>query len=441
MPDISPIPVLGNQAVGASYLSALSGGIEWLLGQSHAPQTMPLAVTFSRVETGYETRWRGWGPHVSDTLCYCFRLYGTGAHRARIQVDTTGANNWVTAWDSGEMTGGNRSYHATADLTALGLTIGTWYRWRIQIGGSGALNGSMELWFLGERRALGNWQAMPAFTERQSAAADLNTLRGNVYVLRDLAGRHNWPSGFGLEKVTNGTMTAQMGAYRYRPERIVVGLEVKALPAQTWEHIVEMRTLDDAMDEQIATSGPKSGTGVWQWSTLDIDTSAFGLTLNAPYLVRSRLVIGNTSTSAGHARNGYIARWSSGVPTAGWAAMTAWAHGARQMNPDNLNEMRNNLYLLATGGGEELIGDVYFHGINTSDEERFLTLVHRKRFLHYIPRDSNPATLWYGTGLTESAALQGSNTWRVADMEAQPVPYGMTYSVSDAYFAMESDDA
>lgn len=201
-----------------TYLNQARDYTDDLLNLAQCPPTVfqrasAKADAWDREEDGTITVWDGYLRHIHNEVEYKFihaaigRVGGTFNAVTRIFVggtkilsrktrDAAAANQTVTprGYDVGHGQDARcEEVYGTVDISGLGLTVGTWYRWTVTIGGANT-SASMGLW--AETRWLAETGGTPTVStptagydrfweqgEKTGTAANLNTL---VTAINDL---------------------------------------------------------------------------------------------------------------------------------------------------------------------------------------------------------------------------------------------------------------
>ena len=469
-------PALPEIASGQVFSAAVmkhahKAAIEYLLGESHA--TFPLAhvrpASTDVYQTTNQTIWEAWALHTSQTAFYRLEIkvnYGNAIDRTwryTIQVSVDGGTTWQNVQ---EETGTQNTYQlkeGEVDVTALGLTVGQVYRWRLQVA---VVNNPTPAdtsvhcipWAIGTRRAVTGWVAPPTFTAAVSNPAHANTLASDAQALytalSPTAGATSQAAK--TEVIFPGAWTELTRAvYRYRQGRIRVAVAGSAWADTTWQWRVKVET--SAASAVVYTSAQIAGDEAleaeeYDWTThqetIDLAwtggaayaaLTAAGITLTHGAWYRVVVEI-DTPGAAGRAWGigAMIERLTNlnATPLAGYTVPHVWSHGDQDVGPTHLNVYSADLTALYSGA-EALHYDA--PAVDVVANGWGQTLVHRKRYLRYLATEG--ATLRHGAGLSESVGLQAATGWTYLDLETTGLAYGTSYWVEGAEACMEADDA
>jgi len=462
------IPVLQNGMIvsAATIEKGHNSALWYLLGESHA--SIPMASWHSQTDVyqdAYVTVCQVWLYHTSFAVYYTARVSNDSAGKTaywRLQAKDKD-DIWRTmveengVWDAYNFRSGSLDLSNVGgnDYT-LNFPVNKIYEWRFQVKTSDeTYHTRIHVWGVWARKAIVGWVAPHDFVaDETSDAGHFNDARTDLNLLYDQLSpvipftnsQNQWAFD------DNNPHTYAVGVYRYRPESLYGVIEVGF--ASVGSNFRLYINFGDSAGNTatVYESGNIASTGVHQIvdATVDLTAGAAAAALAAAGIA---LALGTYYTvSIGIERQdgsvqydmefGAIARVSSGTPHGSWAAPNIWAEGDTDFGPTHLDKIKADLELFYSGGDEEMWGEspstMYnYIGMIT---QRY-SVVHRKRWLIYRPREGDVAVIRYGTNYDESQSLTEESTWQSYDLTQLPIPWGSYYHVTEVVGAFESDEA
>lgn len=447
--------VVSGQVLGATQLNIYKSGIEYLLGESHAPVPLALPLSTSeRYQTTWGTVWQGYLYHWSDQLYYLIRLRNQGsAYPARAQLVYLGDdgashalfelayidNDWVVHSD-------------TVDLSAApAMTKGRAYLWSWQTRtDQETYNTCLQVWATSERGVLVGWTTPPTFSETTSDSAQLNVLQRDLDALRaahiaPVASLHRvedriWENDFDYWH------DAASSVWRYRPSR----LQVRALLSASFRADVKWRVCFMDTAGHVATIYESDEIHIELYEPVDIiidmaspavqaALAAAGITLTPGdyYAVSLGMKKVVESPDAFGFDNAFFCQLPTQVPAPGWVVPKRFMHGDTDISPANLNAYSVDLGLLGPGGSEEFWGEIapaFMVGLDP------MYAYHRKRWLCYLHSEGARPQLHYGADVSTSLDLPRSTGWQNYDLtQVNGLAWGGLICVTGCTAAFECD--
>jgi len=467
-----PFPAIPDVADGmilsAGQMNAYKSGVEWLLGEAHAPIALwqfgsggPWNGSTS--QTTDQPVWWGHMYHGGDTLHF---IYGASAYNGAcvfklIYIGDDGNPHDATPTYDG-------AYTSWQEVTITGIdhlpymTKGKVYEWRVQChvkdAGTNASAG-VTLFHLSEHKTLTNWVTPPSFVTGPSSAAQLNTLKQDILALYSYLSPTN-PLMVNDPRAGTGSWIP-WGTYifRYRPHGLSVAARASCATGHHWQARVMVST-DRSHWAQVWTSNMVTAISndpavVWG-DAIDFTTgdaaaalAEQGIVLHLGDYLFVQLQLNSPDSGGVRMWQQVITRWSSQVPASGWAGAHLFSQGETTVTPSNLTKYTNDVKAFYTGGVEELwsenMGFCAFRDPSTwGVMPQSYSGRHRKRWLCYLASATSPATLHCGTGFTKTTSLpsptSGDWAWQCYDLEQVSTLFpGGAYYVENVDGAFECD--
>lgn len=443
-----------------------AAAISYLFGESHA--SWPLAhvrpPSTDVYQSIYQTIWELWALQSSQVFYWRLLVkvnYGNAIDRTwsyRIQASPDGGTTWH---DVRTESGAQNTYQlrqGTIDISALGLTIGQVYKWRLQVAVTNQPDPAdctvhCIPWAMGTRKTVSGWTTPPTFTAGTSNPAHANTLTSDAQALYQALPPADAATSFpSLHTVTFSETWEELtrAVYRYRPSSLYVAVLGSAWGDSSWQWRVKLET--DSASAVVYTSGTIGGDEATELSEYSWDNNALiGLTTGAPAAALAaagitltlgewyRVVVEVYSVSApgrAWAAGAAIYRVSGNVAGAGYTVPHLWAHGDQNIGPTYLNQYAASLTALYSGA-EQLHLDTPAVDVVADGSGHALT--HRRRYLRY--RAPKQARIYYGAEMDRTYDPPASEEWASIDLDSIDLPYGAIYWVTGAEACMESDSA
>lgn len=452
-PTISP--VTSGQTLGAAQLNSYKSALEYLLGESHAPMSLPgRASSVARYQTSWGTVWTGYLYHGSNTLYYLMRMHNQGSgkvcHARLLYTGDDGAQHVVKTISA---VNNDWTVHSgTVDLSSeTQLTPGRAYEWRWQTRtDEETYNTVLEVWTVAERGAISGWLAPPTFAAGMSDPDDLNTLRTDLNLLyANMVARTAAlcrPTAQGWENDLENWHSRALAVWRYRPQRLYARVRLRA-SARVW---CQWRvSLSDQADRSAALyTSDEIEVFDRRWASVTIGMtdaavaaalSAAGITLTAGQYYTVKVGIRKTQPApdAYSLDHVFLCRLSSQAPAAGWAVPHLFAHGDTAISPANMAAYSTDLLELYSGG-ERLWGESPAMWAGGHQDQAYG--YHRKRWLCYLHAEDARPQLYHGANLADSMDLPTGTGWQVYDLgQVAGLPWGGLMYLTGCTAAFECD--
>lgn len=450
--------IASGQAASAVSLNTYTRGLQYLLGESHAPVVASRGTGL--LETYFDT-------YQTKALYYAYYPGNDATFDYLLEVNIASGHTYHVAFYAlinevetliTELTGaGNSTYQrlsGSVDVSGLGLVMGCVYEIRVKLRSDDEFENTwtgMYLWNVAFMPTMsGYWTTPPTFVDGLSNPTQANVLRTD---LNNLASRMVSPinplyySGNG-EGVFNSqshlytTVPAGLCYLRYRPGVFRVQIEVTA----EYNAEFQWRVIETDGGTTLWESTPERGSYMqyaWRQSG-DITLAGYTFGNWYPFAVQVRVRdYGDSewldwSNHPVYVRQIIPQRLSTGTPAAGWATPPSWSYGGTNLSAARLNAVSTDLAMFYTGGAECLWGEtrgVLFH--NTGDHHIY-SGYHRRRYLVYQAIDgSTPEIHWGATFRKEGSLDSEAGRWHTADLVQTGVPWGGLYYVANARVAFE----